>query len=247
LASTFLFIFAHPDDESFSGPGTVLKYAAQGVRSFLVTATRGERGKRGDPPVCAPDDLPACRERELGEAARIIGFAEHHLLNYRDQELSNAPPDEIRRTLVAHIRRLRPNVVFSFDPNGFNVHADHVAISRFASEAIAAAADPRWFPDAGRPHAVSRLLWTPLYPPWEVAAFDRVGEKPSADFVLDISAWREQKAAALRAHRTQHLSIDKYFFNQPNLDRILATEIWRHAWGPPLRSRPSSDLLEGLT
>lgn len=224
-----------------------MKYAAGGARTALVTATRGERGKRGDPPVCAAEDLPACRERELGEAARIIGFDELHILNYRDQELAAAPPDDIRTTLVAHLRRLRPSIVFSFDPNGFNVHADHVAISRFTSDAIAAAADPRWFPEAGPPHRVSRLLWTPLYPPWDVATFDRIDQKPSADFVLDISAWRERKAAALRAHRTQHLSIDRCFFNQPNLDRILATEIWRQAWGPPLKATPSPDLLEGLS
>lgn len=244
---SLLFVFAHPDDESFSGAGTAMKYAAAGARIALLTATRGERGKTGDPPICTPGELPRCRERELREAATVIGFDELHLLSYRDRELADAPPDEIRRTLVSFIRRLRPSVVFTFDPNGFNVHPDHVAISRFASDAIAAAADPRWLPDTGPPHAVTRLLWTPLYPPWDVAKFDSVSDTPSADFVIDIWPWRERKAAALRAHRTQHLSIDTYFFTQPNLDRILATEVWRHAWGPPIGQRPSPDVLEGLS
>jgi len=247
LAASLLFVFAHPDDESFSGAGTAMKCAAGGARTALVTATRGERGKRGDPPICAPEDLPACRERELQNAAAIIGFDELHLLNYRDQELSSAPAEEIRGALVSHIRRLRPSIVFTFDPNGFNVHPDHVAISRFVSDALAAAADPRWCPESGAAHLVSRLLWTPLYPPWDVAKFDNVAEHPSADFVLDISAWRDRKAAALRAHRTQHLSINKYFFEQPNLDRVLSTEVWRHAWGPPLHRRPAPDVLEGLS
>jgi LmbE family N-acetylglucosaminyl deacetylase len=223
-----------------------MKYAATGARIALLTATRGERGKTGDPPICAPHELAACREQELKSAAHVIGIDELHLLNYRDRELADAPPDEIRRTLVSCIRRLRPSVVFTFDPNGFNVHPDHVAISRFATDALAAAADPRWFPDAGQPHAVARLLWTPLYPPWEVAMSDSVSEKPSVDFVIDIAPWRERKAAALRAHRTQHLSIDRYFFSQPNLDQILAVEVWRQAWGPPIRRRPSHDVLEGL-
>jgi N-acetylglucosamine malate deacetylase 2 len=48
---SFLFCFAHPDDESFSAAGTVMKYAGRGVRSVLVTATRGERGGTGQPPV----------------------------------------------------------------------------------------------------------------------------------------------------------------------------------------------------
>jgi N-acetylglucosamine malate deacetylase 2 len=241
-----LFIFAHPDDESFSGVGTAMKYAAAGARTVLVTATRGERGKTGDPPVCAPEELGARREQELREAARITGFDELHLLDYRDRELPDAAPDEMRQTLVTLIRRYRPSIVITFDPNGFNVHLDHVAISRFTSDAIAAATDPRWRPEAGDPHAVARLVWTPPFPPWEAATFARLGDQPGADFVIDTSLWRERKAAALRAHRSQHQSVNKYFFSQPDVDRVLSVETWRQAWGPPLQRRPAHDLMEGL-
>jgi LmbE family N-acetylglucosaminyl deacetylase len=244
--STMLFTFAHPDDESFSGAGTAMKYAAQGVRSVLLTATRGERGKAGDPPLCTPEELPSLRERELRNAAAIIGFDEVHLLDYRDRELPDAPPAEIRAALVTLIRRVKPLIVLTFDPNGFNVHPDHLAISRFTSEAIAAAADPRWHPEAGAAHEVRRLLWTPLFPPWEAATFDRPGDKPSVDFVIDVSPWHERRVAALRAHRTQHLSIDRCFFQQPDLPRILGTEIWRQAWGPSPGTRPADDVLTGL-
>ena len=241
-----LFSFAHPDDESFSGAGTAMKYGAAGVRTVLVTATRGERGKTGNPPVCAPEALAACREQELRSAAKIVGFDELHLLDYRDRELADAPPDAIRRSLVSLIRQVRPTVVASFDPNGFNVHPDHVAISRFTSDAVAAAADPRWHPDAGDPHIVPRVVWTPPIPAWDVGRIDHLEERPGVDFVLDVSAWRDRRAAALRAHRSQHLSVDRLFFNEPDPDRILGREVWRQAWGPPLSRRPSGDLMEGL-
>ena len=241
-----LFSFAHPDDESFSGAGTAMKYGTAGVRTVLVTATRGERGKAGNPAVCAPDQLATCREAELREAVRIIGFDELHLLDYRDRELADAPPDAIRRSLVSLVRRTRPTVVASFDPNGFNVHPDHVAISRFTADAIAAAADPRWYPDAGDPHIVPRLVWTPPIAAWEVGRNGRLGEHPGADFVLDVSAWRDRKVAALHAHRSQHLSIDRLFFNQPDQRQIYDVEVWRQAWGPATRNRPCADLMEGL-
>jgi N-acetylglucosamine malate deacetylase 2 len=243
---TLLFIFAHPDDESFSGAGTVMQCAAAGARSVLVTATLGERGKVGDPPVCAPRDLADCRARELREAAAIIGFDELYLLNYPDRDLAAAPPDEIRAALVRHIRDAKPAVVITFDPNGVNAHPDHVAISRFTSDAIAAAADPRWYADAGAPYAVPRLLWTPPIAPWDAPSLDHLGEQAGVDFVIDVSAWRERRIAALRAHRTQHLSIDRHFFSKASLDQILATEIWRQAWGPELRDRPARDVLESL-
>lgn len=245
MPHTLLFCFAHPDDESFSGAGTAMKYAAEsGARSVLVTATLGEAGKSGEPPVCPPEELPACRERELREAVRIIGIDALHLLGYRDRELAGAPAEDVRRALVTVIRGERPAVVLTFDPNGFNVHPDHVAISRFTSDAVAAAADPRWLPEAGAPYTVPRLLWTPLLAPWEPSAAD--GAQPGADFIIDIAPWRERKAAALRAHRSQHLSIDRCFFNQPDLDRILSAETWRQAWGPALSERPETDIFAGL-
>ena len=83
--------------------------------------------------------------------------------------------------------------------------------------------------------------WTPPIPPWEAARIERVHEHHGVDITLDITRWRDRKAAALRAHRTQHLSIDRYFFSQPDVDRILSLEIWRQAWGPPLR-RPEREL-----
>ena len=241
-APTLLFSFAHPDDESFSGAGTAMKYAAAGATIVLSTATLGERGKCGDPPVCASEDLPAVREAELRDAAAIIGFHHLELLGYRDRELADAPVDEMRRKLVTLIRRTRPDVVFTFDPHGFNLHPDHVAISRFTSDAVAIAADPRWLPDAGAAHTVPRLLWTPTVPPWEAADRESL-DFASADFVIDVSAYRDRRIAALKAHRTQHLSIDKYFLARPNLDHIVSTEIWRQGFGPPLHPRPQSDIL----
>ena len=42
-------ILAHPDDESLGIGGTLARYAAEEVETYLVTATRGERGWAGDP------------------------------------------------------------------------------------------------------------------------------------------------------------------------------------------------------
>jgi LmbE family N-acetylglucosaminyl deacetylase len=247
MPRTLLFSFAHPDDESFSGAGLACWCLAREVRVVLVCATRGDRGRPGDVSVSgAPRDVAAAREQELLAAARIIGIEHVHQLGHADRELAEAEPAGMRLALVEQIRRYRPAVVITFDPNGFNRHPDHVAISRFTSDAIAAAADPRWFPDTGAPHAVTRLLWTPPMAPWEAARSRNVGAEPGADFLLDISEWSAIKAEALRAHRTQHESVDKHFFRQPDADRILSIELYRHAWGPSLQSRPSADIFAGI-
>jgi N-acetylglucosamine malate deacetylase 2 len=129
---TLLFSLAHPDDESFSGAGLACWCLARGVRVVLVCATRGEAGKAGDARVSgAPSDVGAAREQELREAARIIGIRHLHLLGYRDRELGNADPAAVRGQLVAMLREYRPDIVMTFDPNGFNRHPDHLAISRY--------------------------------------------------------------------------------------------------------------------
>jgi LmbE family N-acetylglucosaminyl deacetylase len=247
MPRTLLFSFAHPDDESFSGAGLACWCLARRVRVVLVCATRGDRGKAGDASVSgAPQDVAAAREQELRNAARIIGIDHVHQLGYRDRELAGVDPAEMRRALVGPLRQYRPAVVVTFDPNGFNLHPDHIAISRFTSDAIAAAGDPRWLPETGEPHHVARLLWTPPIPPWEAARSRDIAAEPGADFMLDISAWSRTKAEALRAHRTQHQSIDKHFFSQPDCERILSVELYRHAWGPLLEARPSGDIFAGI-
>jgi N-acetylglucosamine malate deacetylase 2 len=246
MVRTLLLILAHPDDESFLAGGSACRYSGEGVRVVLATATRGESGKPGDPPLCAPADLAGVREQELRRAAAILGIAGIDLLGYRDRELSAAPPDEVRRRLVHLIRAERPQVVVSFDPNGGNLHPDHIAISRFATDAVAAAADPRWHPESGPPHEVARLAWVPGRRPWQLVRESDIGACPGADFVIDVSAWSARKLAALRAHATQHRSVERNFLSQPDGERLLGTEIFRQAFGPALSDRPVGDLFERL-
>lgn len=242
---SILLSFAHPDDESVFAAGVSCLCADRGVRVALVTATRGEAGKAGEPPVCERDQLGAVRERELRTAAQLVGISEIHLLDYRDRELAGAAPDPIRERLVGLVRSVRPDIVITFDPNGTNLHTDHVAISRFTMDAVAAAADPRWFADRGEPHRVRRMLWIPRRP-WEALRSGRPGLVAGVDFAIDIAAASERKRAALAAHRSQHLSMERIFFNHADQALTLGWELFRHGWGPPLSARPASNLFEGM-
>jgi LmbE family N-acetylglucosaminyl deacetylase len=244
--NSLLLILAHPDDETFLAGGTVCRYAERGVHVALVTATRGESGKMGDPPVCTPEELPAVRERELRAAAALLGIADVTILGYHDRELAAAPVPDVRAALIGAIRRHRPEVIITFDPHGSNGHPDHVAISRFTSDAVVAAADPRWMPAAGPPFTVPRVVWSPPGRPWELATDLELAVRPGADFVLDIQPWSERKLEAVLAHRSQQLSANRVFLSHPDRARRLSIEAFRQAWGPPLPRRPLDDLFEGL-
>jgi N-acetylglucosamine malate deacetylase 2 len=241
-----LLVFAHPDDESVFAAGLACQTAAEGGRVAVCTATPGEHGKVGDPPVCVRERLAAVRQAELMAACAELGIGTVRVLGYPDRGLAYAPTDTIRRQIVEIIRALRPQVVVTFDPNGSNLHPDHVAVSRFTSDAVAAAGDARWFPELGAAHQPARLLWTMPVRPWEVVRRADPALEPGADFVLDVSAFVERKAAALKAHRTQHQSLNRIYFSKPDVARLLGVELFRQAYGPPLTVRPAGDVFADL-
>lgn len=243
---TILLSFAHPDDESFYTAGITRRYTEAGVGVVLSCATRGQRGSAGDPPLTTPERLPEVREEELRAAAEIMGLTRVEILPYEDRKLAEAPPAEIRAALVGLIRQHRPAIVITFEPNGGNLHPDHIAVSRFTSDAVTAAADSRWLPDLGPAHRVQRLLWVGTVSAWEETDPGRLAETPGVDFLVDIRPWREAKARALAAHRTQHQSIGRLFLERPDRDAILSWETFRLAAGTPLEAPPAGDLFAGL-
>ena len=163
-------VLAHPDDESLGFGGTLAKYASEGAEVFLVTATRGEsgrfRGHRPDHPQHpGPLELAKIREDELRAAASVLGVREVSILKYRDQELDRANPGEAIAAIAGHIRRVRPDVILTFGPDGAYGHPDHIAISQFTTAAIVAAAGSE-FPheeiEAAPAHAVSKFYYLAL-------------------------------------------------------------------------------------
>jgi LmbE family N-acetylglucosaminyl deacetylase len=154
-------ILAHPDDESLGTGGILAKYAAEGVGTYLITATRGERGWSG-PPENNPGlrALGQHREEELRGAAHTLGVREVQLLDYLDGDLDQADVQEAVHQIVGALRRVRPQVVVTFDPFGVYGHPDHIAISQFTMAAIVSAADPAYrYPDYPEPHRVSKVYY----------------------------------------------------------------------------------------
>jgi len=130
-----LVVFAHPDDESMGMGGTLAKYSAQGVDTHLVCASRGERGWFG-PAEQNPgfESLGQTRTIELGNAVNTLGMKSLNFLGYMDGDVDKADHAEAISQIVTHMRRIKPQVVVTFPPDGNYGHPDHIAIGRFTTE-----------------------------------------------------------------------------------------------------------------
>jgi LmbE family N-acetylglucosaminyl deacetylase len=261
-----MLVLAHPDDESLGNGGMVARYAAEGVETYLVTATRGEQGWFGpEYENPGPEELGRIREAELLEAAEVLGLREVSFLDYRDGELDQAPADEVVRKIVWHIRRVKPGVVVTFDQNGLYGHPDHIAICRHATAAVAAASDPSFSHQDGQPsHHVSKLYymaWTQEDVELYESAFGeltmqvnghRRSSAPWQEWAvttrIDATAHWRRAWDAITRHRTQLPSYQKL--------AALPEETHERLWGRPLYYRVFSrmsvrqgmedDLFEGL-
>lgn len=275
---TLLAVYAHPDDESFGTGGMLARYAAEGVRVALVCATRGEAGEIADPSLATPETLGRVREAELRCAAETLGLTELIILDYRDsgmagspdnrhpRALINAPADEVVSQLVGIIRRLRPQVVVTFEPNGGYGHPDHIAIHRHTVAAFHAAADPARYPEQGATWQPSRLFYTSIPRSFFVKLRDRLAALgrdtsffdrfeaegfgwPDEEIhvTLDVGAAFEAKWMAFHCHRTQ-FGPDHLFRLLPEdeIRQMMRYEHFAQAWPPLGRGHRLSDLFEGL-
>jgi len=156
-----LAIFPHPDDETMGLGSTLARYSDEGVETYLVCATHGERGWfDSEGPNPGFEEVAKIRDAELSCAAKKLGIKEVTLLNYVDGDVDKADPEEIIQIIVSHIRRVKPQVVVSFGPDGNYGHPDHIALSQFTNSALICAGDGTYKdPDELSPHRVSKFYY----------------------------------------------------------------------------------------
>lgn len=174
---TLMVVHAHPDDECLGTGGTLARYSAEGVRTVLVTATKGEEGEIHDPDLNEEEARPRLaeiREEELRRAVAILGVTDLEFLGYRDSGMMGTPaneqPDNFHNAdleeaigrLVRLIRHYRPQVLITYNEDGGYGHPDHLQCHRVTAAAYDAAADPARFPEAGPAWAVAKFYATAM-------------------------------------------------------------------------------------
>jgi LmbE family N-acetylglucosaminyl deacetylase len=191
-----LVVFAHPDDAEFLCGGTVAKWESDGASVEYVCATDGSAGWNA--PDLGRAEIAEIREREMREAAAILGVEDVAFLGYTDGMLEANL--DLRRAITREVRRARPDVIVTFDPSrrwfgrSYVNHPDHRAVGEAVLAVVACDAPTRpQFPE----------LVESGFEPFEVSALWLATEPGEADTFVDIAETIDKKIEALRAHGTQ--------------------------------------------
>ncbi|RAK32801.1 N-acetyl-1-D-myo-inositol-2-amino-2-deoxy-alpha-D-glucopyranoside deacetylase [Actinoplanes lutulentus] len=233
-ARRLLLVHAHPDDEVIGTGATMAHYVSEGAHVTLVTCTLGEEGEIHVPELsqlaaAEADQLGGYRLVEWQRACTALGVTDHRILGgpgrYRDSGMMGLPTnqhprafwgadlDEAAAHLVAIIREVRPQVMITYDANGFYGHPDHIQAHRVAMRAaeLAGADGPEKIYWSAMPLSVMQDGME-AFRESEGNPFSEVEKvedlpfgTPDAEIAarIDGTDHSAKKTAAMRAHATQ--------------------------------------------
>ena len=267
---TLMAVHAHPDDEASTTGGILAKYAAEGIRTVLVTCTNGELGDTPD--IAAGEQghgddhdaeaVVALRTRELQDSCRVLGVAHLEMLGFHDSGMEgwpqndapgsfwSTPVDEAAKPLIALLGKYQPDVVVTYDDYGFYGHPDHIQAHRVTMAALEATGSDAtvYFPTfrrSGLPAFRELMEKAGMEPPQiDETEFGAPDEDIAA--VVDCSAQAQQKMDALKAHVSQAANIFFIHFPIEVFTQVFGEEAFvraRPAWEG---GSPVTDLFAGL-
>jgi N-acetyl-1-D-myo-inositol-2-amino-2-deoxy-alpha-D-glucopyranoside deacetylase len=256
-----LLVHAHPDDESIGTGATMAKYAAEGAGVTLVTCTLGELGEiiPADLADLAWDRQNTLGEHRIGElaaACAALGVTDHRFLGgpgrWHDSGMMGTPSndwdgafwradvDEAAGTLLETIEEVRPQVLVTYDSNGFYGHPDHIQAYRVAWRAfkLANGVVRKFYATAVPKSVLAEGIQTmrdaqgdvaEAGPGSEFLQVESVDDLPfgvpdeQVTTLIDARDFLDAKLVAMRAHASQ-IAVDSPFF-------ALSDQVGQRAFG----------------
>jgi len=199
-----LVILAHPDDPEFFCGATLARWARAGHKLTYQLLTCGDKGfNDSTPKYMTPDALCALRHLEQRAAANVIGAGAVHFLDRKDGYL--VPDLDLRREVVRVIRRERPEILVTCDPQtlfavyGIN-HPDHRAAGQVVLDAV--------FPAANNKAYFPELLAEGLEPHMPKEVWCSLTNQPNT--IIDVTETWPIKLEAVLNHKSQIGDVEKF-------------------------------------
>jgi LmbE family N-acetylglucosaminyl deacetylase len=266
--STLLLVHAHPDDESVSTGGVMMKARADGRRVVLVTATRGEVGEihNMDEATTRPR-LGEVRTEEMHRAARILGLDRGEFLGYRDSGMAGTADNENPKSfhksdlaeaaakVAAIMREEKPDVVITYPEDGIYRHPDHVKAHHVTNAALDLLDKEGWRPRKLYYMAIPRSLMKSFMEqiPEDQRRNDigsMIAGTPDelVTTKVDVGEFVDRKREAFSAHVSQNDPNSWFATMADQIYRLaFGTEYYQLARGELGAELPEADVFAGIS
>lgn len=195
---TIMGIFAHPDDETFGPGGTLIKYAALGYKTAVLTATSGQAGQAAG--MSIETTVGDVRAVEAKKAASILGITDHRLLHFYDGTLNEAQIPVLQDFIMQAVEEIQPDVIIIYEREGISLHLDHIAVSK----AVVKLYDEK--------RITPKKLYYFGLPAEMMKTFGNEGGLPERNrAIIDVSEHLETKKKAMMAHVSQMKDVKRMF------------------------------------
>ena len=121
-----LYVFPHPDDESFGPARAMAAQRRQGHEVYLLTLTRGEATKVRHKFGWSLEEMGAARHREMQDVKATLELADMRILNLPDGQLKELDPWSVEDAIREEMLRVKPHVVVTFPIHGISGFHDHI-------------------------------------------------------------------------------------------------------------------------
>jgi len=194
-----LTVFAHPDDESIYGGGTLIKIKKDPrVRLHILCLGVGDWPAQAREIGIDSSQLVKIRASELRNAAEVLQAEQVIQWTYLDGSLSSQNPEKLAKDIVDVIELVGAEMVITHDPAGITRNPDHLTCSRVATEAFEKSSAKRlYYPTLPAPLYKAAMSF--MRDEWEGEPVEPA--KPTFD--VDIREEKDLKRMACYAHASQ--------------------------------------------
>lgn len=199
----YLFVFAHPDDETVACAGTMKSLIENGDEVYVLLATAGDAGEvmiRAQEDLEKHGSVEALRRVELQEVCKHLNITQCIILGHPDGEINNkAVWDALQKDIIEQINTIQPDVVVTFDHTGWYYHLDHVGVSIATTLA--------YQQSTHRPQALLFSHYQPGGMKWNYVF------RPSPITHQVLIKDKDHKLRAIELHASQDLSTPKQYLS----------------------------------
>lgn len=140
-----LYIYPHPDDESFGPAHVMAKQIREGHKVYLLTLTKGGATSQRFKFNYSIKKMGQVRVKEMLCVQKVLGLTGMTILDLPDSGLKEMDPREIELVVKEHIEEIEPRVIVTYPVHGISGFHDHLITHAVVKRVFVELSSKKWY------------------------------------------------------------------------------------------------------